>query len=119
VTRARRALVTTLAFAAGAVAALPLGLHWGGGATLVSAELSPDGRERLELYRPTRWQRLTGAGEHDYAVARLSRTADGAALATSDPFYLDGAGRTRWGPDRVDVGAAASFDRGTSSWSVE
>lgn len=118
-TRPRRALVTALAFVAGAGAALPLGLHWGGGATLVSAETSPDGRERLELYRPTRWQRLTGADSHDYAVARLANAADGAELATSEPFYLDGAGRTRWASDRVDVGTAASFDRGTGRWSVD
>jgi hypothetical protein len=103
----------------GAAGGVPVGLHWGGGDTLADVEVSPDGRERLEIYRPTRWQRLLGYDAHDYAVARLSRAADGEMLGTSGPFYLDGAGPVTWGTGVVSLGSAARYDRSTGRWTTE
>lgn len=108
-----------IAFVAGGAAGASAGLHWAMPGALIDIETSPDRRERVELYRPDRWQRLTGHHSADYAVARLSSTPDGTVLTTSPPFHLDGSGATRWSPRAVEIGVAARYDRATGRWSVQ
>ena len=98
--------------------ALLIGMHHDATGRLIAVERSPDGKERLALYRPGPLQRWLGYSAHDYAVARLSRNADGSIVATSPPFYYDGAGQIHWAADGVDVGVAARFDRATGRWST-
>jgi hypothetical protein len=81
--------------------------------------LSPDGRERLELYQPARWQRLLGKGDDEYAFARISDAASGDRLTTSPVFYFQGAGPTRWTPQGVEIGMAAKFERRSGQWTIE
>ncbi|KZE08509.1 MULTISPECIES: hypothetical protein [Sphingomonas] len=114
-----RAPVVAIAFVAGTAVGATAGLHWATPGALIDIETSPDQKERVELYRPDRWQQLTGHNANDYAIARLSSTADGTILATSPPFYLDGSGATRWSPRAVEIGVAARYDRATGRWSVQ
>lgn len=114
-----RAPVVAIAFVAGNAVGATAGLHWATPGALIDIETSPDQKERIELYRPDRWQQLTGHNANDYAIARLSSTADGTILATSPPFYLDGSGATRWSPRAVEIGVAARYDRATGRWSVQ
>lgn len=101
------------------VAMAAIGSYLRGGSALLHVEASPDGLERLEVYQPTRWQRLLGGHhDHDDVYARLTRAADDKVLGTSPIFYLNGAGELSWTRDRVDIGVAASFDRRTRSWDV-
>lgn len=115
----RMKLALVGAFAVGAACALPIGLHYGGNGRLIQVEMSPDGQDRLELYRPDRLQQRLGYDDGDYAVARLANIADGTTTITSDPFLYDGAGSTRWSKQTVDVGTAARFERATGRWSVQ
>lgn len=109
-----------IAFVLGVALALPLGMYLGGGERLISASASPDGRERLELYQPSRWHRLVrGYADHDYAVARISDAASGDRLSESSVFYLQGAGPAEWTPQGVQIGMAARFDRRNQHWTIE
>ena len=115
----RPVLAAAVAFLLGLAVAFPLGLKLGGTGRLISVETSPDGKERLELYRPGPLQQLLGYGGDDYAVARLSSIAEASSGAASAPFYDEGAGSTHWSREAVDVGTAARFDRATGRWSVQ
>ncbi|KQM57173.1 MULTISPECIES: hypothetical protein [unclassified Sphingomonas] len=111
-------LAVAIAFVAGTGLGATAGLYWSTPGALIDIETSPDRRERVELYRPDRWQQLTGHNSADYAVARLSSAADGTVLTTSPPFYLDGSGTTRWSRAAVEIGVAARYDRAAGKWSV-
>lgn len=109
-----------IAFLLGVALALPLGFYLASGERLISATVSPDGRERLELYQPSHWQRtVLGYVDHDYAFARVSDAASGDRLSTSPVFYLQGAGPTQWTPQGVQIGMAARYDKRTQRWTVE
>ncbi len=110
---------TAIAFALGAAAAFPIGMAWGDTGALIDVTVSPDGRHRLELYRPSRWQRLTGHDDGDFAVARLSTTGVARVISVSPPFHVTGAGATVWSPGAVQVGMAARYDHATRRWSVQ
>lgn len=107
-----------LGFLLGVALALPLGLYLGGGGTLMLVAPSPDGRERVELYRPTRWQRLLGH-DRDDAVARVARADTGETLGVSPIFYASGMGPVAWRKGGVDLGMAASWDRASGRWQVQ
>jgi len=109
----------TVVAAAVLAVAIPAASWLNGGEAPISREVSPDGAERLELVRPSRWRQLTGYDDGDYAVARLIRTSDGTTLGISAPFFLDGAGATRWTGRAVEVGVAARFNRATGAWTVQ
>ncbi|MDJ0276123.1 hypothetical protein QLH51_04800 [Sphingomonas sp. 2R-10] len=110
--------MVAMAVAGGIAIGVPMGMRLTGAGDLIDIETSPDRKERIELYRPNRWQRSTGHDSGDHAVARLASAADGATLAVSPPFYLDGAGTTRWSAQGVAIGVAVRYDRATGQWRV-
>lgn len=114
--RRRISLIAITAVAGGTVVGISTGMRLATPGDLIAVESSPDRRERIELYRPNRWQRLTGHDAGDYAVARLASAADGTTIAVSPPFYLDSAGATHWSARGVAIGVAIRYDRATGRW---
>lgn len=106
-----------VAFILGFALALPLGLSLGAGGDLQLISLAPDGRERVEIYGPTRWQRLIGY-DRDDAVARIADVANGETLSISPVFYSNDMGSVAWRRDGVDLGMAAHWDRATGRWQL-
>lgn len=108
----------TAAALAGAGLALPLGVYLAKSGELMSVAVSPDGRERLELYHVARWQQLSGYADRDDAVARIADVATGDTLTTSPVLYTSGMGSVTWRRTGVDIGMAASWDRASGRWQV-
>lgn len=88
-----------------------------GGSTLISVQMSPDRRERVELYAASRWQGLVSPEADLLGYARLT-DAQGRTEGESGAFELSGHSEVIWGPDVVQVSSSAVFDRVTRRWTV-
>jgi hypothetical protein len=108
-------LLVLLAFGVGIAA----GAYLTGGEQLSQVRLSPDGRERLELYYPDRWHRFLNPNGDLYVFARVTRVPEEQLLGTSPPFEMSGAGPVEWTRSGVEVGTAATWDRATGRWAVD
>jgi hypothetical protein len=106
-----------LGLVAGLAGGVALGAWGAGGARLITTLPSPDGRQRVELYAPTRWQGL-GMSADLPAVARLVRVADSAPLGESAPFEASGEVRPIWSATEVQIGTTAVADRRTGRWTL-
>jgi hypothetical protein len=98
---------------------IAVGAHGAGGVRLSYSSLSPDGRERLDVYHASRWRALLTPGADMPGFVRLVRLAGDETLGTSPTFELSGGGRVIWSREQVQLGSSASFDRTTGTWSVE
>ncbi len=96
------------------------GFWFASGMLLISTKVSPDGRERVELYSPPHWQTLGWTRFDLPGVARVTRLADGASLGTSDVFELSGSGGdVYFDTDVVQVSTIAVYRRSTGKWEIE
>ena len=102
--------VALIAAAGGAV-------YLSGGAELISSYAAPDGREKVELVGPTRWQQLIAGNADMPGVARFV-DANGVVVATSPMLELSGEGQVYWQADSVQVGSSAIYDRRARRWTV-
>ena len=110
-----------LGFAAGVLIALLLavaGYVYGtGGAERFGVQRSPDGKEAIEFYTATRWQKLSGPSGDLVGTVAL-RPGDNAPIARSAPFAMSGEGEVFWGAAQVQIGTSARFDRQTGRWEL-
>ena len=102
----------------GAALCVPLGVYWGGGMRLIDVLRSPDGRERIEYYTPSRWQLLFARRGDMPAIARLVRLDDTAVVHDSGVFDLSGEGQAIWAGNVVQIGTSAVYDRRTARWEI-
>lgn len=115
----KRLVQLSLAAVAGAAASLPLGIYLGGGANLLYATASPDGRERVEFHTPARWRALLAPAADLAATARLVRVGDAVLLSEDSPVIeLSGAGPAIWTSAGIQVGTTAVLDRQSGRWQI-
>ena len=110
--RAMAKALVLLAIVAGA------GLYLTGGAKPVMSDVSPDGRERLELASPSRWEWLTGPSADMAVTARIFDVASGSSSVRSPVFEASGEAETFWEADRVQIGSSAAYNRTTGKWTI-
>lgn len=104
----------------GAAITVPAVRYLDGGSRLIAANASPEGRYRVDMYTPSRGQRLFEPGRDSPAFVRLTRLADGAELGDSDVFEIAGEGTTPiWFPGGVQQGSSASFEFRKGRWETD
>lgn len=81
------------------------------------AELSPDGRSRLEFRLASRWQKWTHPGADQLGYVSLYQQDGG--VVESALFDLSGAGPVVWAPSGVQVGTVAIYEPAHRRWSVD
>lgn len=99
------------------VVAFLLGVWAGGGERLLYVAVSPDGRERVEVYTPTRLQRWVEQRKDLPGVLRLVHVSDAGPVGSdSEVIELSGAGSAIWSETTVQLGTTAVFDRKSGRW---
>lgn len=99
-------------------AAIALWVYAVGGAQRFSAVRSPDGREAVDFYSATRWQRWQHPGADLLGSVALRRVSDDTELARSRAFELSGERLVLWDKTQVQVGSSAVYRRAEKRWTV-
>lgn len=117
--RTAHRLIGTLTVAAVFGAGISVGVYQEGGAATPFFQLSPDGKERVDLHHATRWQAHRMPNADSPGFIRLARLAGDEPLGTPAPSEMSGSGKVTWDETGVHVGSTATFDKRTGRWMMD